>query len=64
MRIAKFGHVPDCREDGCVMNYCRPCRVLFYDCVTAVRTLEGDPDVIHGLHPVWEITTQCPKCGK
>jgi len=47
--------------DDCERHYCNAHRLLWRDCDTAKRGLEGDRDVIGGLHEIYEMG-DCPEC--
>jgi hypothetical protein len=48
--------------EDCVRAYCGRHRMLYRTCETAVRTMEGDRDVVGGLNWVYEMSGLCPRC--
>lgn len=47
--------------DRCEGRYCRRHRLLWKDCDTIKRGVEGDREVIGGIHGVYDLG-DCPSC--
>jgi hypothetical protein len=64
MRIRKsygYHRFSDCWLGDCERHYCNFHRTLWSDCETAKEAIEGDRDVINGLHTIIELG-ECPVC--
>lgn len=53
----------ECNLRDCERRYCSAHRLLWRDCETAKAGLEGDRDVIGGLHEIYELG-DCPECER
>lgn len=49
-------------SNDCGRRYCREHRLLYRDCDTIQRGLEGDRDATNGVHMVLESNGECPEC--
>ncbi len=53
----------ECPLYECLRQYCRLHRMLWRDCETVSIGVEGDNDVVNGLHTVFELH-DCPMCER
>lgn len=51
----------ECGYDECERRYCHAHRLLWRSCETLIEDVEGDSDVIGGIHTIY-FEGDCPKC--
>ena len=68
MRITTSDHYhhdedwKECMLQDCARIYCQEHRLLYRECETSKVVLEGDRDVIGGIHKRLDVSGECPVC--